>query len=309
MAVADRQRPEARVPQGGTSQQPRLISVPEWSSNLPWLVHGFSTRPAGVTTVYRRRTGAGGELNLGFTREDDQVNVNENRERFRRAICGKENFSLVTVRQTHSTIIHHVIEPAAPDEDPPQGDGLMTSVPGLLLAIKTADCFSVLLADSRNRAVAALHAGWRGTLGRIAENCVGRMRIEFGSRPEDLLAAIGPGIGACCYRVGQEVFDQFESQFTYVSDLFRQVSESDPVREKYPLLFLTARPPGHSELEPSLYLDLAEANRRQLIASGVNPGSIYTIGECTSCQPDLFFSHRRDQGSTGRMMSAIGIRR
>lgn len=291
----------------GSSSRLELIRVPCWQSELPWLAHGFSTRTGGLTTVYGKQAKSG-DLNLGFTAEDDSIIVAANRERFLQAVSGNGNFSLITVKQIHSTLIHRITAPAPPEAALPQGDGLMTDRPGLLLAIKTADCLPILLADRRNRAVAAIHAGWRGTLERIAENCVGRMRMEYGSRPEDILAAIGPGIGPCCYRVGEEVMDQFESQFGYASELFRRVSESDPIREKYPMLFLTARAPGHSNLEPSLYLDLAEANRRQLVAAGIRSGSIFLSGECTRCQPRRFFSHRGENGSTGRMMSAIGIR-
>ncbi len=145
----------------------------------------------------------------------------------------------------------------------------MTDEPGVLLGIQTADCIPVLVADRKNRAVAAFHAGWRGTLARIVENGVGRMRLEFGSRPEHLIASIGPGIGQCCYSVGDEVREQFESQFIYAPALFREVYDSDPVKEKYPMLFLTARAPGHSDLGPRMHLDLAEANRRQLLAAGL----------------------------------------
>ena len=95
------------------------------------------------------------------------------------------------------------------------------------------------------------------------------MRLEFGSKPEDLLASIGPGMGQCCYAVGKELREQFESQFVYAQELFHEVYDSDPVREKYPMLFLTARAPGHSEIGPAVHLDLAEANRRQLLAAGV----------------------------------------
>jgi copper oxidase (laccase) domain-containing protein len=142
---------------------------------------------------------------------------------------------------------------------------------------------------------------------RIVETGVGRMRLEFGSRPEDLIAAIGPGIGPCCYAVGEEVLSGFESQFAYALELFRDVYDSDPVRTKYPMLFLTQRAPGHSTIGPSLHLDLVEANRRQLLAAGLKPRSINVVGGCTSCQPELFFSHRASKGRAGRMMSVIGI--
>jgi YfiH family protein len=189
-----------------------------------------------------------------------------------------------------------------------KGDGLMTDQPGLLLAVQTADCIPVLVADRKRRAVAAFHAGWRGTVQRIVESGVGRMRLEFGSRPEDLAAAIGPGIGACCYAVGEEVLSSFDSQFAYAHNLFREVCDADPVRAKYPMLFLTQRAPGHSPIGPSLHLDLAEANRRQLLAAGLKPRSIQLVGGCTGCQPELFFSHRASRGHAGRMLSVIGIR-
>jgi YfiH family protein len=184
----------------------------------------------------------------------------------------------------------------------------MTAEPGLLLAIQTADCIPVLVADRKGRAVAAFHAGWRGTVKRIVESGVGRMRLEFGSRPENLVAAIGPGIGACCYAVGEEVLSAFESQFSYARELFHDVYDSDAVRAKYPMLFLTQRAPGHSPIGPSPHLDLMEANRRQLLDAGIKPRAIKVVGGCTSCQPELFFSHRAARGHAGRMMSVIGIR-
>jgi copper oxidase (laccase) domain-containing protein len=108
--------------------------------------------------------------------------------------------------------------------------------------------------------------------------------------------------------VGEEVREKFDSQFAYAAELFREVKESDPVREKYPLLFLTARAPGHSELPVKLYLDLVEANRRQLLAAGLRPKSITASDLCTSCHPDKLFSYRAEKGNTGRMMGAVGIK-
>jgi YfiH family protein len=184
----------------------------------------------------------------------------------------------------------------------------MTDEPGLLLGIQTADCIPVLVADRKRRAVAAFHAGWRGTVKRIVEGGVGRMRLEFGSRPEDLIAAIGPGIGPCCYAVGEETLAEFESQFAYARELFREVDDADEVRRKYPMLFLTQRAPGHSPIGPNLHLDLVEANRRQLLTAGLKPQAIHSVGGCTQCHRELFFSHRGSQGRAGRMMSVIGIR-
>jgi YfiH family protein len=185
---------------------------------------------------------------------------------------------------------------------------LFTDEPGVLLGVQTADCIPVLVADRKRRAVGAFHAGWRGTVKRIVEEGVGRMRLEFGSRPEDLIAAIGPGVGLCCYAIGEEVVSEFESQFSYAADLFREVYDSDPVRMKYPMLFLTQCSPGHSPLGPSLHLDLIEANRRQLLAAGLRARAIQVVGGCTNCQQELFFSHRGSKGHAGRMMAVIGIR-
>lgn len=212
---------------------------------------------------------------------------------------------MVTLRQVHSDIIHLV------DSVPSQplfGDGLLTASSGLLLAIQAADCFPVILVDVKRRAIGVFHAGWRGTSKRIVEKGVGEMLRHFGSRPRDLLAEIGPGIQGCCYEVGDEVRTAFDSQFEYASELFREVKESDSVREKYPLLFLTARAPGHGELPPKIFLDVAEANRRQLLAAGVPPKNIEVLQFCTMCNNDLLFSYRAEIGRTGRQLAVAGIR-
>lgn len=280
---------------------------------IPWLVSGFSTRTGGVTRVYNPDQRAG-ELNLGFTPADSREAVLENRRRFFRHVTGDAAFPaaafrVVTLRQIHSSLIRRVtMAEALPAEAQLKGDGLMTNEPGLLLAIQTADCIPVLVADRKSRAVAAFHAGWRGTLKRIVENGVGRMRLEFGSKPEDMVAAIGSGIGQCCYSVGEEVRSEFLSQFAYADELFCDVYDSDVIREKYPLLFLTARAPGHSNTGPTLHLDLAEANRRQLLDAGLEPARIFVFGECTSCRADRYFSHRATRGFAGRMLSVVGVR-
>ena len=191
----------------------------------------------------------------------------------------------------------------------PTGDGLITDTPGLVIAVQTADCLPIILVDRKRRTVGVFHAGWRGTVKRIAEKGVGEMRKEFGSDPRDIVAAIGPGIQSCCYEVGDEVRRKFEMQFAYADNLFREVKESDPVREKYPLLFLTARAPGHSELPVKLFLDLVEANRRQLLDAGVPAKNIEADAPCTACHPELLFSFRAEKGITGRMMAAAGIRK
>lgn len=272
-------------------------------ADVSWLVHGFSTRRGGASQAY-----GGGALNLGFTKHDTRHAVERNRATFLTAMGAANGrgqaWPLVTLRQIHSDAIHVVQHPP---ERALTGDGLVTDRPGLLLAVQTADCLPVLLVDPRRKAVGVFHAGWRGTLARTVEKGVGTMRIRFGSLPRDLRAAIGPGIGPCCYEVGEEVRGQFESQFAYAAELFHEVVASDPVREKYPLLFLTARPPGHSDLR-KLHLDLRQANRRQLLDAGLRASNISELPLCTACRSAIFFSHRAEQGHTGRQMGAIGIR-
>jgi polyphenol oxidase len=268
----------------------------------PWLIHGFSTRQGGYSRTY-----GGGALNLGFTKEDARAAVERNRAAFlqRLGAGGRSPWPLVTLRQIHSDLIHRVT--AVPDH-PLVGDGLVTATPGLLLAIQTADCLPVIVVDTKKRALGVFHAGWRGTVKRIVEKGVGEMRRWFGSRPRDLAAAIGPGVHNCCYTVGEEVREHFESQFAYGRELFHEVEESDPVREKYPMLFLTARAPGHSQLPTKIFLDLAEANRRQLLDAGVLAKNIELSPLCTACRTDLLFSYRAEKGVTGRMMGVAGIR-
>jgi polyphenol oxidase len=269
-------------------------------SKIPWLVYGFSTRNGGVSRLY-----GGGALNLGFTKQDSRSAVERNRRILLRQLGADDSWPLITLRQIHSDLIHHV---DTVPEHPLTGDGLITSTPGILLAIQTADCLPLILVDTEQRAIGVFHAGWRGTLKRIAQKGIGEMRRLFATKPEDIKAAIGPGIHSCCYEVGSEVREQFESQFAYGAELFREVKESDPVREKYPLLFLTARAPGHGELPPKIFLDLAEANRRQLTDAGVLAKNITASELCTACRPDLLFSYRAEKAITGRMMGVAGIR-
>ncbi len=263
----------------------------------------------------------GDALNLGFTKEDTREAVERNRAAFLEALwdsrgrsydphlpksgrCGAPSRCIVGLRQVHSDVVH-LVEQVPPH--PLVGDGVITRTPGLLLVVKTADCLPILIVDPKRRAVGAIHAGWRGTVQRIAEKGIGEMRRRFGSDPADLLVAIGPGIRRCCYTVGEEVRDQFASQFAYADALFEEHrAESDVVHERYPLLFLTARAPGHSDLPKKITLDLVEANRRQLLDAGVPAANTTALDFCTACRTDLFFSYRKE-GPTGRLMGAVGI--
>lgn len=291
-------------------------------ADIDWLRHGFSTRTGGVSKCY-----GGNALNLGVTEEDTRDAVQRNRELFFRAIGAAEDktkrpsttaakaaasarddraavWPSVAMKQVHSSIVHHV---SKLPETPLAGDGLITREPKIVLTVRTADCIPVLIVDPVERAVGAFHAGWRGTLARIVEKGVGEMRRAFGSQAENLRAAIGPGIHRCCYEVAEEFKEKFASQFSYTDALFEDVFSSDPVREKYPLLFMNMRAPGHGAPPCTLHLDLVEANRRQLLDAGVTEMNIWISDLCTSCRTDLLFSHRKEQGKTGRMVAAIAI--
>ncbi len=176
--------------------------------------------------------------------------------------------NLATVKQVHSAICVPAEGRCGMLE---QGDALLEDLPGSVIAIKTADCMPILLVDERHRAVAAVHAGWRGTVAHIAAAAVEAMRRRFGSELRDLHAAIGPGIGKCCYQVGPEVAAQFGEQ-------------------------------GRA------HISLADANRTQLLALGVTPERIYASNLCTMCLPGEFHSFRRDGQAAGRLYSFAGIR-
>ena len=274
-------------------------------NNIAWLIHGFSTRQGGVSTSY-----GGKSLNLGFTSPDAHQNVESNRALFLEAVGAtnedKGLWPLAQVRQIHSAVTHR-IDNVIPNA--PAGDGMITNVPGVLLAIKTADCVPVLIADVKQRVVGAFHAGWRGTVARVVEKGVGEMRRQFASSPRDLRAAIGPSIRKCCYSVGAEVRAEFESQLAYANELFEEVFDSNAIHVKYPLLFLNQRAPGHADLGPEIHLDLVAANRRQLEDAGLDPEHISVVEGCSACDTRRFFSHRAEFGKTGRMMSVIGVRR
>jgi polyphenol oxidase len=287
------------------SREPlQIVRIPGWE-RYPWLRHGFSTRPGGVSSAY-----GGNTLNLGWTKEDDPQSVAENRRHFIAAIANKATDeapgnpppTLVGVRQIHSAIVH-AIRPehgalegklATPEGKAVlEGDGLITAVPGVMLGVGTADCVPVLIADTRKKVVAAFHAGWRGTAARIVEQGVNTMHLEYGSQPQDLIAAVGPSIGPCCYSVGDEVREQFESNFPYANELFRTVSHPETSTEK-------------------IHLDLWKANQRQLLDAGLNETQITVVGDCTSCTRDAhssmrYFSHRAEHGNAGRMLNVIGI--
>jgi YfiH family protein len=274
------------------SQGLTILQVPAFAK-LPWLIHGFSTKPGGVSTQK--------VLNLGFTEWDTKENVLENRRRFQSAL-GASDLELISLKQIHSDVIH-VFD--APRSEICQGDASVTNRPGLLLGVQTADCVPILLVDPKKRAVAAIHAGWRGTLARIVVKAIGWMQMQFKSKPADLLAAIGPSIGGCCYEVGTEVATQFLSQFPEAPEWFDEFRTGD---EPNPVQWLNMMPPGHQPPPQNVLLDLRKANRAQLLAAGIRAPNIFVSDLCTACRRDLLFSYRKEGPASGRLMSVIGIR-
>jgi YfiH family protein len=171
------------------------------------------------------------------------------------------------LKQIHSNVVLLADEPGVVGE----GDALITSRPGLAVSVRTADCYPILLADVRNRAIAAIHAGWRGTSAQIVIRTLQKMNLEFGTEPGDVSAAIGPGIGVCCYEVGEDVARQF----------------------------------GFAQ---RTHLDLMSENRKQLEQAGVSPQNIQALDVCTFCDAERFFSYRREKEKAGRMTSFIMLR-
>jgi polyphenol oxidase len=294
----------------------RILESPPLA-RFNWLTHGFSTRPGGASELAANRNAADAEnqngkervLNLGFTEWDSREHVLENRAKFF-AVLGAGKMRVAALRQIHSDIVYVV---GAADfrqgEKSSQGDALITREPGVLLTIQTADCIPILLADTRNRAIAAIHSGWRGTAQRIAEKTLGRMQMEFGTRPLEVIAALGPGIGGCCYEVGHEVVKEFTAKFPNARNWFTGPFDALENGENDPnwLPWLTMRPPGHAPPAPRAHLDLIAANRAILTGAGIAPENISSSGFCTACRGDLFFSYRCEH-STGRLMAAIAIR-
>jgi YfiH family protein len=262
-----------------------VLGIASWEQ-YPWLRAGFSTRLGGLSDAY-----GAGELNLGWTTEDPAATVAANRKLFlNEVVAGSCDADLVTVRQVHGNAVRSVLrgQPLATPEGKAvlEGDGLITAERGLFLGVQTADCTPVLIADTRTHAVGAFHAGWRGTVARIVEVGVAAMQREFGSQPEDMVAAIGPAIRQCCFAVGPDVQERFAAELAYASELFLTV-------------------------DGELYADLHAANRRQLLEAGLSPGAITVIAECSACARTddggrKYFSHRAEKGFTGRMMSVIG---
>jgi YfiH family protein len=243
-------------------------------------VNGFSTRLGGVSKLPSKA------LNLAYFKGDDKENVAENRRRFLKAIDA-EAATVITARQTHSTercFIETMEQASGPQ---PDCDAMTTKLAGVLLAIQTADCLPVLVGDTKSGAIAALHAGWRGTAGRITERTVADLMLMHGANPRDCIAALGPAACVECYEVGDDVIQRYKKEFGYWRNLFATFKEGGKA-----------------------HLDVRAANVQQLKFCGFLQENIHVATHCTMHQNELFFSYRREgriQGSgTGRLLSVIG---
>jgi hypothetical protein len=240
------------------------------------VVAGFTTRHEGVSRHPYN------SLNLGSNTLDSPHNVEGNRSLLARGF-GATLDRFLTVTQVHGTDLL-VIDSPNPEFShflKLECDGIITNQPGLMIAVCVADCVPILLHDPVHRVVAALHAGWQGTVGNIAGKGVEAMASLFGSSPKEIHAAIGPSISGCCYEVDAPVRDAFRKQGLPWE--------------------LHAREKG----EGKWLLDLARANRQQLIDAGLASGEIESAELCVSCNQELFFSYRRDGGDTGRQAGFI----
>lgn len=252
----------------------------------PWLINAFSTREGGVST------GMYSSMNLTFTRGDDPDKVRENFRLFGESI-GVSIDRMVYSDQQHTTNVmevtskHHGMG-ILRDRDFSDIDGIMTNEPGVCLVTSYADCVPLYFVDPVNKAIAASHSGWRGTVGNICQNTVNEMNRLYGSKPEEIIACIGPSICADCYEVGSDVADVFIE--TYGED-------SDTV-------VLT-----HKENIPGKYqLDLTRANVINMEKAGIRPEHISVPDLCTCCNSDVLHSHRGSRGKRGGLCAFLMIK-
>ncbi|MET0753953.1 MAG: peptidoglycan editing factor PgeF [Pyrinomonadaceae bacterium] len=240
-------------------------------------INGFSTRLGGVSDFPKDA------LNLAGYDEDSAENIAENRRRFLNVFGGA--FQLASVWQIHSDEVRVVKDLADAADGNYKMDALVSDAECVLLGVKTADCVPVLLGDTKTKAFAAVHAGWRGTVQSIVLKAIEKMREHYGTNPEDLICAIGPAATCKNYEIGQDVIDAFSENFPDSDTLFT------PTKENHALI------------------DLHKANKRQLLSIGVLPENIYVAPLCTMERTDLFFSYRKEKklhGKTGRLLSVIG---
>lgn len=244
------------------------LETPELA-NLGWIAHGFLTRKGGVSLPPYE------SLNVSHDNGDRDEQVSENKTRIAAAF-GFDPRRLVLLNQMHQDGILVLRKPLETTEGRLEYDAMITDVPRVFLGIRTADCLPVFIADRRKKVIAAVHAGRQGTALGITAKVIRKMMSVFDCRPGDLLAALGPSIGPCCYEIDERVFQPEWKPFALSSG-----------RGKW-------------------MLDLIRINIDQIRNEGLNPAQISSVRLCTCCRSDFFFSYRRE-GNTGRQLSFIGM--
>lgn len=264
-------------------------------AGIRFLTYGVFEPYLNVTNVVTTRAGGRSAapyegLNFGFRSGDDPDAVLENRALVAQ-VLGFEPESFTAAEQVHGSSVAVVRAAdrgrgAVAAEDTLRGaDALVTNEPGLPLVILVADCVAISLYDTRGNAIAMVHAGWKGTLGRIVEKALAAMAREYGTRPADVIAGLSPAVGPCHYPVGDEVAESFRAEFGPDAAGFFDTSP-----------------------EGRVTLDLWKANLGQLVAAGVPPEKIEESRLCAACSPGLFYSYRRDGARTGRLAGIIEMR-
>jgi polyphenol oxidase len=257
------------------------FAAPAWRA-YPFLTHAFCTRRGGVSE------GAFASLNMSMKEGDSEANIRKNWD-IAAATFGISRGNFFRVHQVHGDRILVIDDGESPifASRDLKYDAIVTNRPGLALCVQTADCVPVLMVDVEKRIVAAVHAGWRGTALNISGKVLRLLSECYGTRPGDVRAAIGPAIGACCYEVDAVVYEALASH---------------PARDK---VFTPVTGPGVPHEMGKWKLNLALANRHQLQELGVPPANILAGDICTSCTGDRFYSHRKEGGTTGRLLNFI----
>ncbi len=248
------------------------------------VAHAFSTRMGGVSK------GPFSTMNFSFTRGDDPEDVRENYRRMAEAL-GVDQNRMVLTWQTHTTNVRTVTEKdfgkgVVCDRDYRDVDGLITNIPGVTLVTFFADCVPLYFLDTKRKAIGLSHSGWRGTVNRMGEVTLQAMNREFGTKPEDVIACVGPSICQDCYEVGAEVIEQFCENFS---------------ADHYDKLF-------YEKQNGKFQLNLWEANRIVLAEAGVPDSQIFVTDICTYCNPELLFSHRRTAEKRGNLCAFLSLK-
>lgn len=251
--------------------------------NIPWLCHGFSTRMGGVSKEHLS------SMNLGHERDDLEENVIKNHEIIATAI-GFDPKNIVASKQTHTTNIKVVSKDDIGkgiyrDRDYDNIDGMITNEQEVVLATYFADCVPLYIVDTKNKAIGLSHSGWRGTVGRMGKVTIDKMKQEYGTRPEDVIACIGPSICQNCYEVSEDVAMEFIKEFPKHVDEILINKENG----KY-------------------MLDLWACNYIILKECGVLEENIHLPDICTCCNPDIMFSHRATNGKRGNLAAFLEIK-